>query len=81
MKKFVVTFLLVLTLSLMMALPAFAIVHDFVPADLPSQGGGGQAIANDGIDPPGEENDGVNNPAGVGAPVPKNNPGQGSPGP
>ncbi len=44
---------------------------------LPSEGGGGQAVANGGIDPPGAENNGVNNPAGVGAPVPNNNPGVG----
>ena len=61
--------------------PAFAVVHPFVPADECSEnkGGGGQAIAHGGIDLPGAENDKLNNPAGVGAPVPLNNPGNGSP--
>ena len=56
---------------------AEAIVDPFTPADecnTPAIPVGVQAVQNGGIDPPGPENDGVNNPAGVGAPVPANNP-------
>ncbi len=59
--------------------PATAIVDPFVPADECKASAGPvgvQAVIHGGLDPPGAENDGVNNPAGVGAPVPANNPGK-----
>lgn len=67
--------------SLLMFGSALAIVDPFVPADecKASLGPVGvQAVLNHDLDPPGALNDGVNNPAGVGAPVPTNNPGVGS---
>lgn len=72
--------LLVVIAITLFATPAWAIVDPFTPADecnTPSTPVGVQAVQNGGIDPPGAENDGVNNPAGVGAPVPANNPGRG----
>ena len=77
MKKLLVAVLVVLALSLATVAPAFAIVHPFVPTELPGDGGGGQAVQNGGIGHPG----GDPNPGGVSAPVPTNNPGKGSPSP
>lgn len=77
------------TLSALLLLGAFlfvgtmsatAIMDPFVPADncnALTTPVGIQAVQNGGLDPPGAANDGVNNPAGVGAGVAVNNPGQG----